>query len=63
MNSPEKWGKFEFFQLDVSLRPERKSLHERGRAAIHGRDRGRMDALLGLAGAEARNQRHMLTRL
>jgi len=33
------------FSLDASSRPEHKSLHERGRAAIHGRDSGVMDAL------------------
>src|SRR5438552_16403233 len=34
----------------VSSRPEHKSLRERGRAAIHGRDSGGMDALKGWPG-------------
>jgi len=38
------------FSLDVSSRPEHKSLRERGRAAIHGRDSGGMDALQGWPG-------------
>src|SRR5207249_5299329 len=44
------------FSLDVSSRPEHKRLRKCGRAAIHGRDRGVMDALQGWPGLKPQSK-------